>query len=110
MGPVLQNGHNKLMFSLLKICLKLNQQIKLCLILDFESKNQGIKPYSPYSFYKTMSRNKKKEKKERNQGMTLVKTRFLKSQGAILVLSNNQGDYACDLWKYVQYSTVHSWV
>jgi hypothetical protein len=51
-----------------------------------------------------MSSNKKKEKKERNQGMTLVKTRFLKNQGAILVLSNNQGDYACDLWKYVQYN------
>ncbi len=36
--------------------------------------------------------------------MTLVKTRFLKNQGVTPVLSNNQGDYAYDLWKYVQYN------
>jgi hypothetical protein len=37
------------------------------------------------------------KRKKENQGVTLVKTRVLKNQGVILVLSNNQGDYAYDL-------------
>jgi hypothetical protein len=38
------------------------------------------------------------KRKKENQGMTLVKTRVLKNQGVTLVLSNNQGDYAYDIW------------
>jgi hypothetical protein len=38
------------------------------------------------------------KRKKENQSMTLVTTMVLKNQGVTLVLSNNQGDYAFDLW------------
>ncbi len=85
-------------------------------MLDFKSLKHRIKPYPPYSLIKL-----RKKLKENHQGRTTLVLCFgtvhsnkkkerkpgydpghnhdlKKNQGVTLVLSNNKGDYAFDLW------------